>query len=74
MVYGKAGGRTGTLDTASLGADGFAITEPADSSVFGSSVSGAGDFNGDGIDDIIIGAMAEVMSPAVPNVSLQKPM
>eukprot|EP00727_Mastigamoeba_balamuthi_P001063 m51a1_g10954 hypothetical protein (490) ;mRNA; f:204281-206036 len=36
--------------------DGFTIVGPADSWQFGSSVSNIGDFNGDGLDDLAVGA------------------
>jgi len=42
-----------TLDPATTG---FVVKGSAEGDLFGASVSAAGDFNGDGIDDIIIGA------------------
>ena len=71
IVYGKANpadGAAGTqfgtlmsgrqvLDTSSLApADGFIIQGDAADDELGQSVSGAGDVNGDGIDDLIVGA------------------
>ena len=40
----------------SLGADGIKLTGENNSDLFGFAVSGAGDFNGDGVDDVVIGA------------------
>lgn len=57
VVFGKAGGFGASLDLATLnGSNGFRIDgiDPDDRS--GRSVAGVGDFNGDGIDDLIIGA------------------
>jgi Ca2+-binding RTX toxin-like protein len=56
VVFGKTD-FTGSLDLSNLdGSDGFIIkgANPGDSS--GTSVSNAGDINGDGIDDLVIGA------------------
>ncbi len=50
-------GATGTLELSSLdGSNGFALNGVATGDRLGSSVSNAGDINGDGIDDLIIGA------------------
>ncbi len=57
LVFGKAGGFAATLDLASLnGSNGFRIEGIDVSDQSGISVAGAGDVNGDGFDDIIIGA------------------
>lgn len=57
VVFGTGSGFTASIDLASLnGTTGFSIDgiDPADNS--GRSVAGAGDVNGDGFDDLIIGA------------------
>ena len=58
VVYGK--NDTNTVDLAVIEADGntdgFVIEGLTDNTFLGHSVSGAGDVNGDGYDDIIIGA------------------
>ena len=57
VVFGKAGGFASSLELSALdGSDGFQITGPATNDFTATSVSGAGDINGDGFDDIIIGA------------------
>ena len=57
VVFGGTDlGLTGTLDVDDLdGSNGFAIAAPFPSSATGLSVDSAGDFNGDGFDDLIIG-------------------
>jgi Ca2+-binding RTX toxin-like protein len=51
VVFGRAGGFAAQLELSDLdGSNGFALNGA------GSSVSGAGDINGDGIDDLIVGA------------------
>ncbi len=57
VVFGKASGFTAALDLASLdGSNGFRLNGIDANDFSGFSVSGAGDVNGDGFDDIIIGA------------------
>ncbi len=56
LVFGKAAGFAATLNLATLnGTNGFRLDGPADSRS-GTAVSFAGDVNGDGVDDLIIGA------------------
>ena len=64
VVFGGAGtGSTGALELSSLdGNDGFVINGIDEFDFSGISVSGAGDINGDGVADLIIGA-----DFAVPN-------
>ena len=57
VVFGKESGFSRTIDLSELdGSDGFRIDGESGSSRSGYSVSSAGDINGDGYDDIIIGA------------------
>lgn len=59
VVFGAAdfSAGLGTLDLASLdGTDGFLIEGTYGGGELGMSVSGAGDINGDGIDDLVMGA------------------
>jgi Ca2+-binding RTX toxin-like protein len=57
VVYGAAGGLTNVnLDDIAVGTGGFRITGEAILDVAGFSVSQAGDVNGDGFDDMIVGA------------------
>ncbi len=56
VIYGKAGG-IGDIDVATLTAtQGFKLSGGAAGDASGTSVSGVGDINGDGIADIIVGA------------------
>ena len=57
VVFGASGGFAASLDLSSLdGSNGFTISGIDAFDVLGRSVSSAGDINGDGFDDIIIGA------------------
>ncbi len=57
VVFGKASGFTANFDLSGLdGSNGFKMNGLADGDAFGSSVESAGDVNGDGFGDIIIGA------------------
>ncbi|MBE9098778.1 Calx-beta domain-containing protein [Vacuolonema iberomarrocanum] len=57
VVFGSQTGFSASLDLAALdGSNGFVINGLAEDDLLGRSVSGAGDINGDGIDDLIIGA------------------
>ncbi|MDA3933880.1 MAG: integrin alpha, partial [Gammaproteobacteria bacterium] len=57
VVFGSQNGFPNTFELATLdGTGGFVIDGEAVGDNFGRSVSGAGDINGDGIDDLIIGA------------------
>ena len=60
IVFGGGDiGIGGSLNLSDLdGANGFVINGIADSDFFGSSVSNAGDVNGDGVDDVIAGAFS----------------
>jgi len=57
VVYGKASGFSAEMDLSSLdGSNGFRLDGEAVGNYSGFSVSNAGDVNGDGFDDLIIGA------------------
>jgi hypothetical protein len=57
VVFGKAAGFTANLDLSTLnGTNGFKLNGGAADDFSGFAVSGAGDVNGDGFDDLIIGA------------------
>ena len=56
VVFGRASGFNAALDLSSLdGTNGFRLNGVAVYNNSGSSVSSAGDINGDGFDDVIIG-------------------
>jgi Ca2+-binding RTX toxin-like protein len=58
VVFGRASGFSATLALSSLnGSDGFKLSGVATSDGSGTSVASAGDVNGDGFDDIIVGAV-----------------
>ena len=57
VVFGSERGFAASLDVSELnGSNGFVINGVEEDDFFGLSVSGAGDINGDGIDDAIVGA------------------
>lgn len=56
VIFGSAGTAQADIDLSNLGTAGFRIDGAAVDDVFGYSVSAAGDVNGDGFDDLIIGA------------------
>ena len=59
VVFGKDSGFDATVNLADLdGANGFRLERGIAGELFGRAVSAAGDFNGDGNDDLIIGAYA----------------
>lgn len=55
VVFGKTDGAM--VDLSNLGSGGFRIDGANSNDVFGVSVSGAGDVNGDGLADLIVGAI-----------------
>jgi Ca2+-binding RTX toxin-like protein len=58
LVFGKAMGFSANLDLSALdGSNGFRIDGAAPGDLVGRSVSSAGDVNGDGFDDVLIGAL-----------------
>ncbi|MCF2873046.1 FG-GAP-like repeat-containing protein, partial [Octadecabacter sp. G9-8] len=56
VVFGKSDGTTVALSDIEDGIGGFVINGVAELDHLGRSVSGAGDVNGDGLDDLIVGA------------------
>ncbi|MCV6596001.1 MAG: integrin alpha, partial [Mangrovicoccus sp.] len=57
VIFGSGAGFDASLDLADLdGSNGFTLKGIDESDQIGRSVSGAGDVNGDGYDDLIIGA------------------
>jgi len=57
VVFGKASGFDATIDLSDLdGSNGFRLDGETEYDSSGWSVSGAGDVNGDGFDDLIVGA------------------
>lgn len=59
IVFGRTGAFGASINASSLnGANGFRIAGAAAGDIAGYSVASAGDVNGDGVDDILIGAIA----------------
>ena len=56
VVFGKTSEKSVQLSNIAAGDGGFVINGVAEEDYSGSSVSSAGDFNGDGFDDLLIGA------------------
>lgn len=56
VVFGKANGSTVQLSNIVSGVGGFVISGLNQFNYYGNSVSGAGDVNGDGLDDLVLGA------------------
>jgi len=71
VVFGRSSGGFGTeLDLATLnGSNGFTLLNPTGNSRAGFSVSGIGDFNGDGFNDLIIGEPDEPNDPIAVRTS-----
>ncbi|MDQ0462607.1 Ca2+-binding RTX toxin-like protein [Caulobacter ginsengisoli] len=56
VVFGSASGLPAHVDVSTLdGTNGFRLSEGAANSLLGGAVASAGDFNGDGFDDLILG-------------------
>ncbi|WP_392535924.1 beta strand repeat-containing protein [Nostoc sp. C117] len=63
VVFGQSGGFGASLNLSDLnGSNGFAINGMITAEIPAYSVSSAGDFNGDGIDDVIIRALSTIPS------------
>ena len=56
LVFGKSDGNAVELSLVEFGIGGFVINGASADNRIGSSVSGAGDVNGDGFDDLLVGA------------------
>jgi hypothetical protein len=65
VIYGPFA--AGTLDLATLGARGFVISGARAGALLGQSVAAAGDVNGDGLDDVVVGAPGSAPSAGGPS-------
>ncbi len=69
VLFGAPNGFSANTDLSSLdGTNGFRIAGTTSSGLFGSVVSSAGDINGDGFDDVIIGASGGDEGTAVAEI------
>ena len=60
VVFGKASGFDAAMNLSDLdGSNGFHLDNAENDNFLGYSVSSAGDINGDGFDDVIVGAIGE---------------
>jgi VCBS repeat-containing protein len=66
VVFGKSDGSAVDLTTVTNGAGGFAITDDTGANLAGMAISIAGDFNGDGLTDYIVGAPGAVSTGTTP--------
>jgi hypothetical protein len=67
VVFGKASGFQAAVSLAALdGSDGFRLDGVGRRELTGASVAAAGDINGDGLDDIVIGAPDANFYPSMP--------
>jgi hypothetical protein len=64
IVFGKADGGVVSLSDIETGAGGFVVHGASRQDFAGTSVSGAGDVNGDGFDDLLVGAIESVSNPS----------
>ena len=70
VVFGKSGGFSTSIDLASLdGTNGFELNGDAAGDESGTSVASAGDVNGDGFDDLIVGANGSDLNGNLSGVS-----
>ena len=67
VVFGKASGFAANIDLSTLnGTNGFKLSGAAAYDRSGFSVASAGDVNGDGFDDLIVGAYLPTRTAAIP--------